>query len=337
MKKNSTDFAELVTSFLTDYLPFQRNFSRNTILSYRDALKLFLRFVTEEKSISLKKFRMKDFTRELVIEFLEWYRSIGASSSAANQRLAALKTFAEYAQLECIEFISPLMSIGSIKSKKTSAREILYLSSEQMALLINRPNINTATGFRHRVILTLLYDTGCRVQELCDISLGDIFISANSTVRLHGKGSKFRTVVISDETANLVSSYISRYKGTATASDYLITNRTGQKSSRDGIGYVITKYVNEIRLEDDTFPEKIHCHMFRHSKAMHMLAADINIIYIRDFLGHEDISTTMIYAKADNRIRNEVIGKLSVKIADTSDLPDWSKDKDLMEFLRSLE
>ena len=169
MKKNSTDFAELVTSFLTDYLPFQRNFSRNTILSYRDALKLFLRFVAEKKSISLKKFRMKDFTRDLVIEFLEWYRSTGASSSAANQRLAALKTFAEYAQLECIEYISPLMSIGSIKSKKTSAREILYLSSEQMALLINRPNINTATGFRHRVILTLLYDTGCRVQELCDI------------------------------------------------------------------------------------------------------------------------------------------------------------------------
>lgn len=337
MKKNSTDFAELVTSFLTDYLPFQRNFSRNTILSYRDALKLFLRFVTEEKSISLKKFRMKDFTRELVIEFLEWYRSIGASSSAANQRLAALKTFAEYAQLECIEFISPLMSIGSIKSKKTSVREISYLSSEQMALLINRPDVNTVTGFRHRVILTLLYDTGCRVQELCDMSLGDIFISANSTVRLHGKGSKFRTVVISDETAKLISSYISRYKENSTASDYLITNRNGQKISRDGIGYIITKYVNEIRLEDDTFPEKVHCHMFRHSKAMHMLAADINIIYIRDFLGHADISTTMIYAKADNRIRNEVIGKLSVKIADASNLPDWNKDKDLMEFLSSIE
>ena len=337
MKKNSTDFAELVTSFLTDYLPFQRNYSRNTILSYRDALKLLLKFVTEEKDISLKKFRMNDLTRELVIEFLEWYRITGASSSAANQRLAALKAFAEYAQLECIEFISPLMSIGSIKSKKTSAREISYLSSEQMALLINRPDINSATGFRHRVILTLLYDTGCRVQELCDIARGDVFISANSTVRLHGKGSKFRTVIISDETARLVSSYISRYRGNATASDNLITNRNGQKISKDGIGYVITKYVNEIRIEDDSFPKKVHCHMFRHSKAMHMLATDINIIYIRDFLGHADISTTMIYAKADNRIRNEVIGKLSVKIADTSDLPDWNKDKDLMEFLTSLE
>lgn len=337
MKKNSTDFAELVTSFLTGYLPFQRNYSRNTILSYRDALKLLLKFVTEEKDISLKKFRMNDLTRELVIEFLEWYRITGASSSAANQRLAALKAFAEYAQLECIEFISPLMSIGSIKSKKTSAREISYLSSEQMALLINRPDINSATGFRHRVILTLLYDTGCRVQELCDIALGDVFISANSTVRLHGKGSKFRTVIISDETARLVSSYISRYRGNATASDNLITNRNGQKISKDGIEYVITKYVNEIRIEDDSFPKKVHCHMFRHSKAMHMLATDINIIYIRDFLGHADISTTMIYAKADNRIRNEVIGKLSVKIADTSDLPDWNKDKDLMEFLTSLE
>lgn len=80
-----------------------------------------------------------------------------------------------------------------------------------MSELINKPDINTPTGFRHRVILTLLYDSGCRVQELCDLTIADIFLNTNSTVRLHGKGNKYRTVVISDETANLIKSYISRY------------------------------------------------------------------------------------------------------------------------------
>ena len=94
---NSTDFAILVTGFLTDYLPLQRCYSKNTILSYRDTLKLFLRFVSEEKGIRLKVFNVKDFNRELIIAFLDWYRQSGASSSTANQRLTAIKTFADYA------------------------------------------------------------------------------------------------------------------------------------------------------------------------------------------------------------------------------------------------
>lgn len=98
MNMNSTDFACLVTGFLTDYLPMQRCYSQNTILSYRDTLKLFLRFLSEAKGISPNSFYVKDFRRELVIEFLEWYRRKGASISTANQRLAAIKSFADYAQ-----------------------------------------------------------------------------------------------------------------------------------------------------------------------------------------------------------------------------------------------
>lgn len=337
MSVNSTDFSSLVTSFLTDYLPLQRCYSKNTILSYRDTLKLFLRYISIEKEMSLRSFQVKDFTRELIIEFLEWYRKSGAGSSTANQRLAAIKAFADYAQLECVEYLSPLLEVSAIKSKKTSSREISFLSVEQMTELINKPDIHTPTGFRHRVILTLLYDSGCRVQELCDITLGDIFLNSDTTIRLHGKGNKYRTVVISDATAALLEKYISRYLASANNDQPLIMNRYHQKIDRDGVGYIIKKYVSEIRKYNSSFPEKVHCHMFRHSKAMHMLEAGINIIYIRDFLGHEDISTTMIYIRADNRLKNEAINKLAPKITDETDLPDWNKDKDLMEFLNSLK
>lgn len=337
MSMNSTDFASLVTGFLTDYLPLQRCYSKNTILSYRDTLKLLLRYINIEKEINLRSFRVKDFNRELILEFLEWYRRNGASSSAANQRLAAIKAFADYAQLECIEYISPLLKVSGIKAKKSFAREVSFLSVEHMSELINKPDINTTTGFRHRVILTLLYDSGCRVQELCDLTISDIFLNTNSTVRLHGKGNKFRTVVISDETASLVKAYILRYLSNALGNHSLVTNRYHQKIDRDGIGYIISKYVAEIHKDNPSFPEKVHCHMFRHSKAMHMLEAGINIVYIRDFLGHEDISTTMIYVRTDNRLRNEAINKLSPKVTDETDLPDWSRDKDLMKFLNSLK
>ena len=337
MKTNSTDFACLVTGFLTDYLPHHRCYSKNTILSYRDTLKLFLRFLKEEKEISPNSFYIKDFKRELVIEFLEWYRNNGAGISASNQRLAAFKTFSDYAQLENIEYIAPLQNVSGIKAKKATPREVSFLTVEQMSALINFPDINSYTGFRHRVILTLLYDSGCRVQELCDITIADVSLGSVSTVRLHGKGNKYRTVVISDETAELIRNYLCRYRSNAVGTQPLVTNRYHQKIERDGISYIIKKYADAIRKEDTTFPEHIHCHMFRHSKAMHMLEAGINIIYIRDFLGHEDISTTMVYVRADNRLKNDVINSLAPKVTGETKLPDWNKDKDLLQFLNSLK
>lgn len=337
MNMNSTDFACLVTGFLTDYLPMQRCYSQNTILSYRDTLKIFLRFLSEAKGISPNSFYVKDFRRELVIEFLEWYRHKGASISTANQRLAAIKAFTDYAQFESIEYIAPLQSVSGIRAKKTSPKEVSFITVDQMSILINQPDVNTYTGFRHRLILTLLYDSGCRVQELCDLTIADVSLNATSTVRLHGKGDKYRTVVISDESANLIRNYIQRYMPGAVRTQLLITNRYRQKIDRDGIAYIIKKYAEVIRKEDSTFPEHIHCHTFRHSKAMHMLEAGINIIYIRDFLGHEDISTTMVYVRADNRLKNEAINKLAPKVTGDTQLPDWSKDKGLIQFLNSLK
>lgn len=335
MSANSTDFAQVVTGFLTDYLPLQRGYSSNTILSYRDALKLFVLFLTQSKGMQLSKFTMVGFNRTLVVEFLEWCRSRGASVSTANQRLAAIKTFAAYAQIECIDFISPLQEIQAVRSCKTAGKEVAFLTVEQISLLVNRPDVNTRSGLRHRMIMTLLYDSGCRVQELCDLKLGDINTGNNPTVKLHGKGDKYRTVIISEKSAHLAKEYIRRQREGALRGHPLIVNRSGGKMSRDGVQYVIDKYVEAIHTEDNSFPFHVHCHQFRHSKAMHMLAAGINIVYIRDFLGHEDISTTMIYSRADNRLKDEAINALAPKVTGDIDLPDWRSDRDLLSFLNS--
>ena len=325
----------MLTGFLTDYLPLQRGYSPNTVRSYRDALKLLVVFLTESKGLLLSRFTMRQFNRELVIEYLEWCRNRGSCASTANQRLAALKTFAAYAQIECIDIIAPLQEIQTVRSRKSVEKEVSYLTAEQIAALINRPDINTGNGLRHRTAMTLLYDSGCRVQELCDIQIGDVNTSKNPTVKLHGKGNKYRIVVISQRTAQLIDEYIQRQRSHALVGTPLLVNRCGQKISRDGIQYIVDKYAGRIHAEDNTFPVHVHCHQFRHSKAMHMLAAGINIVYIRDFLGHEDISTTMIYSRADNRLKNEAINSLAPQVTGEVNLPDWRADKNLLDFLNS--
>ena len=257
MIMNSTDFARMVTGFLTDYLPLQRGYSPNTVLSYRDALKLFVLFLTESKGFPLSRFTMDKFNRELIIEYLEWCRNRGSSVSTANQRLAALKTFAVYAQIESISIIAPLQEIQAVRSRKAVEKEVSFLTVEQITALVNRPDINTGSGLRHRTAMTLLYDSGCRVQELCDIQIGDITTGNNPTVKLHGKGRKYRIVVISERTAQLVDEYIHRQRARALIGTPLLVNRSGQKMSRDGIQYIIDKYARIIHVEDSFFPE--HC------------------------------------------------------------------------------
>ncbi|MCD8197418.1 MAG: site-specific integrase [Lachnospiraceae bacterium] len=335
--QNSTDFAQLTVSFLTDYLPLQRGFSNNTILSYRDTFKLLLRFLVNDKAFDLKKFTLQDLDRNLVLEFLSSYRNKGASSRTANQRLAAIKTFCEYASTEVPDSLNELLAVRNIKFKRAPGRQIQFLNVDQTTLLINLPDIRSRTGLRHRVILTLLYDSGCRVQELCDLTVGDVFLcNAVSTVKLHGKGNKTRTVFISKATAKLLSLYKEKFHRNSLADTPFIKGRYSGKIKRNGIAYVLDKYGREAALQDPTFPLHIHCHMLRHSKAMHMLQAGVEVTRIRDFMGHEDVSTTMVYVKADNRIKEEVIGKLAQKIVKDAPQEDWTEDKDLMAFLDTL-
>ena len=333
----ATDFAVLVTKFLTEYLPLHRNCSKNTINSYKDSLKLFILFLRDDKSININKFKMHQINRELILEFIEWLKNRGNAPVTINQRLAGIKSFINFAQYESVENLAYLQSVLSVKSLKTTTRQVDYLTEEQMNKLINLPPTDTFTGLRHRIIMCLLYDTGARVQELCDLKIEDINLGNNPTVKLHGKGSEIRIVPISKNMNQILEVYISKFfSDIKLKNEYLIKNKNNQQMSRDGIEYIVQKYATILKNNDPSFPSKVHPHMFRHSKAMHMLAVDIPIVYIRDFLGHEDISTTMIYARADSRKKNEAINNLAPKLIEENYV-DWNKDKDLLDFLNSFK
>lgn len=333
----ATDFAVLITKFLTEYLPLHRSCSKNTISSYKDSLKLFILFLRDRKSMNINKFKMHQINRELILEFIEWLKNRGNSPVTINHRLAGIKSFINFAQYESVENLAYLQPVLSVKSLKTTTRQVDYLTEEQMNSLINLPPTDTFTGLRHRIIMCLLYDTGARVQELCDLKIKDINLGNNPTVKLHGKGSKIRIVPISKNMNQILEVYISKFfSDIKLKNEYLIKNKNNQQMSRDGIEYIVQKYATILKNNDPSFPSKVHPHMFRHSKAMHMLAVDIPIVYIRDFLGHEDISTTMIYARADSRKKNEAINNLAPKLIEDNYV-DWSKDQDLLDFLNSFK
>ena len=333
----ATDFAVLITKFLTEYLPLHRNCSKNTISSYKDSLKLFILFLRDGKSMNINKFKMHQINRELILEFIEWLENRGNSPVTINHRLAGIKSFINFAQYESVENLAFLQPVLSVKSLKTTTRQVDYLTEEQMNNLINLPPIDTSTGIRHRIIMFLLSDTGARLHELCDLKIEDINLGNNPTVKLHGKGSKIRIVPISKNMNQILEVYISKFfSDIKLKNEYLIKNKNNQQMSRDGIEYIVQKYATILKNNDPSFPSKVHPHMFRHSKAMHMLAVDIPIVYIRDFLGHEDISTTMIYARADSRKKNEAINNLAPKLIEENYV-DWSKDQDLLDFLNSFK
>lgn len=338
--KNDGTFPYYVTAFFKKYLPGQKNLSTNTIHSYSDSFKLLLVFCEEKKGIKSSQLKLEALDSRLVTEFLGWLEEErGCKPTTRNQRLIALHSFCRYVQKECPSEMDNLQSVLRIPYKKSGKTVVPYLTEKQMTLLLAQPGSDTWESYRDKVLMSTLYDTGARVQELCDIKMKDVRLEEPAIITLHGKGNKVRQVPIMGYTKKLLQSYIEHYKymsGISKGDHYLFVNQRKGKLSRWGISHIISKYVESAEKEglDVDFP--ITPHVFRHSKAVHMVHAGINLIYIRDYLGHVDCSTTEIYARIDTEQKRKAIEQACKDIAPEQDYEDWTKDNDLMEFLKSL-
>lgn len=333
------DFAYHITNFLTVYLPRQCNASQETILSYRDTFSNLLRFCQEERKLAPEKVRFDKIDARLIEDFMLWLESSrGSGASTRNQRLAAIRSFFRYLQIEAPEHLLLCQSILSLKRARKSKPMMNYLTHDQIKLLLDQPDANDWNDRRDLTMLYLLYDSAARVQEICDITVGDVHTAAPVTVRLTGKLRKTRIVPLSASVAELLQQYINErgLNVPGKAATPLFANRRGKKLTRGGVSYILAKYVDSVlETSPAVLPTKITPHCLRHSKAMHLLESDVNLIYIRDFLGHEDVKTTQVYAKANPELKREAIVKAH---ADESapQLPAWQDNPGLMKFLKSL-
>lgn len=334
-----TDFAKYLTEFLSIYLPEQKNVSKNTIRSYRDTFKLLIHYCQGIKNIAVERITLSSLSSELLTDFLGWLETERKCSiSTRNQRLAALHSFFRYAQAEEPAGMFHFQKISAIPIKKAKKTVVGYLTAEAVKLLLEQPNKYTQKGRRDLTLISVLYDTGGRVQELIDCRVGDVALQAPAVIALTGKGNKTRRVPLMKNTAALLQNYIlendldKTWKNEA----LLFTNNQHHKLTKEGVAYIISKYVTSARKTSTLVPVKVKPHMLRHSKAMHLLQAGVNLIYIRDFLGHVDLKTTEIYVRADTETKRKAIENLYPNLID-SNLPDWNKDQALLSWLSKLK
>ena len=334
-----TNFAKYLTDFFVLYLSKQKNVSHNTIQSYRDTFRLLIAYYQTVKSISAEKLTLAHLSSEWLIDFLEWLEVDRKCSIATrNQRLAALHSFFRYVQAEEPAGLFHFQKITAIPMKKAQKPIVEYLGHEAIKLLLSQPDKYTAKGRRDLTLMSVLYDTGSRVQELIDIKVRDVILQDPATITLTGKGNKIRRVPIMKNTLALLHVYILEHRLDQPwrNEEALFINNQHHKLTKEGVAFIISKYVRLARQISTIIPLKVNPHMLRHSKAMHLLQAGVNLIYIRDFLGHVDIKTTEIYAKADTETKRKAIENLYPDLID-SNLPDWNQDQTLLSWLSSLK
>lgn len=333
-----TDFARHLHSFLSKHLTMQRNVSVNTIKSYRDTFTLFLRYARDTRGLAVERLDLNRFDDALTISFLtDLEEQRRCKVTTRNQRLAALHAFARYLQIEDPSRIEQWQRIMAIPFKRHGRHIPVYLTPDEIQAVLAQSDILTRQGRRELVLLSLLYDTGARVQEVADLKVHDLRLEPPAHVRLTGKGRKTRVVPIRPNMVALLSSHL-REMGigqTARCDSPLFLNVRGQRYTRSGIAIMVQKHVRSARQDRSGLPDRVTPHTFRHSKAMHMLQAGIPLIIIRDFLGHVDIKTSEIYARVDIEMKRHALEQLHDTVTPQG-LPSWGDDAALMNWLASL-
>lgn len=335
-----TDFAAQLSRYLGIYLPGQSGGSINTVRSYRDTFSLLLRYCQDEQKLPLEKLTLERIDHHLIEQFLLWLENERSCCAATrNNRLAAIHAFYRYLQIEMPHLLARCQEILTIPYKKTQKKVMSYLTLDSLKALLAQPDIRAASGRRDLAMLSLLYDTGARVQELVDLKIEDVRLSSPTVIRLTGKGNKSRLVPIMAPTENLLRRYLDEHdKNHPAHGGYpLFVNRAGKKLTRAGVTYILDKYLSQARSANSaSLPETLSPHCLRHSKAMHLLQSGVNLVYIRDLLGHSDVSTTEVYARADEHLKRKALEQAYPSPTPFSDTVSWQKDNDLLDWLKNL-
>ena len=336
----SDDFFALVRSWLTSYLPRSRRLSPHTIRSYKTALNTLLEFLRETRSLKLEQVGFEAVTYGSMSEFIVWLMDVRKLSAAsANQRLAAIKSFLSYCAGEEPALVATWLDVKRVHPARAPERVPDALGMEAVEALIRAPGQQTRHGLRDTLLILLMFDAAARIQEVLDLTPVDIVTTPGSgAVTLTGKGHKTRTVPIMDKTGRHVEQYLKMFHPAPIRPGewlfYTVWAGEPHQMSQDNVAYMLNKYAALARVQCPEVPEQVHAHQLRHARAMQMLRARVPLPHIKEFLGHANISTTEIYASADNQMVREAIQKAAGTAPDLAPL--WKGPDDLILRLAGL-
>lgn len=309
---------ENIRSFLTVYMPVLRKRSPNTVEAYRYTLNIYLLFLQETYSKPLCDIAAVDFCQKNILCFTEWLeKERGNKTSTINLRLRHIKRFCRFLMDGNTLMMPELSSIEKISEIPYTAKDTFkFLTIEETKLVLSQPDTGKAFGLRDSFFMYLLYDSGCRIQEILDLKLKD-FVVQRDSAELHivGKGNKFRATPISDELLPKFKKYCGCYHKAGNYEDYLFyARRKGNcfKMSCDAAQALVRKYGDMARESVPTLP-RIHPHLFRHTRAMHLYMAGMPLELVSQWLGHSQMETSLIYARTTTDMKRKAIDKITEK------------------------
>ena len=321
-----------VRRYLTVYLPRIRGLSPRTVESYRQSIGMYCRFLKEAGRISFVNISFDHVKRDSVMNFIQSLRSRGCSASTCNLRLSSLKSLLKYCADEDIGLTSIYQGVKQVPLMKAARTPVSYMSQTAVKALLAQPDAKTMKGIRNRMILILLYDTGVRVQELVDLKVSDLQLQANNPfITVTGKGGKTRSVPLMDKTVSHLREYLKRFHGHLEQDTeslfYTMRSDVPHKLSTDAVAVMLKNYGKVARKTCSDVPERVHPHLFRHTRATDLYKAGMPLSYVAEFLGHVNVNTTDIYASADVEMLRKAMEKADPGSAE--EIPLWKEEESL--------
>jgi len=334
-------FLEILNNFITNYMPCSVGASPNTVTSYKYAFRLLLEFMYSKKGIPADKITFEQLDFNTMTEFLDWIeKDRGCSASTKNQRLSAIISFSEYAQNRDFDAASVFRrGVIKIPMKKAQKKKRAVLSAQEVSILLRLPDDSKKIGLRDKVLLSLVYASGARAQEICDLTVGNIqFNMKGATLNIKGKGGKSRRVGIPDNCAKMLQKYISHRRLGLKPDKHIFSSQTHEQMTVSCIEGIFKKYVLLAKVEypalfrEDSYPP----HSMRHSTASHMLEAGVPIVVIKNFLGHASLQTTQIYAELSQNTVDKHLKEWNEKwfSPDSEAMKESRKKNEMPDFLK---
>jgi site-specific recombinase XerD len=331
----SSSLASLLHAFFHEWMGKQKNLSPHTVCSYRDTWKLFLQFASKRKGREIAKLSLADLQASEVLTFLEYLeKDRKVSVGTRNCRLAAIHSFFAFVAHHEPLAIAQCTEIARIPVKKMSRRAMCYMDADEIAAILRVPDRSSPEGQRDHALLAFLYNTGARIQEALNVCPRAIRFEPPAQVELLGKGGKGRICPLWPETVDVLKELLKRQP--RADDEPIFVNRYGQPLGPAGVRFKLKQYVQAAARDKPSLATKrITPHTWRHSVGVQLVAAGVDVIVIRDWLGHARVDTTNHYARANLETKRRALEQV-----DPSTKPGrparWKRKPELLTWLDSL-
>jgi site-specific recombinase XerD len=338
MSTKPSPLSRALREFFADHLPTIRGVSPHTVCSYRDAFTLLLRFLAERRRRSVVKLDFDDLSPDHIVAFLHHLETKrGNGGATRNARLAAVHAFARFVATKHPEHLELCQRILAIPFKRARPRIVEYLEAAEVAALLDETDRTTRDGRRDHALLLTLFNTGARVQEILDLRPADLQLVRPFQVRLRGKGRKERLCPLWTRTVKVLRALLTEHGVEPASTGQLFRNHRGEPLTRFGVRYLLRKYASAASSTSSTLSAKrVHPHVLRHTTAVHLLQAGVDMVTISHWLGHASVETTNRYAAVNLEMKRAAIAKTRPVGVVTPAVAAWRTDSTILQWLEAL-